>query len=129
MGQPPLRPSQGGFSPIPLPLLVKYEWAMCRQSLRLAVGRVGASPPGLRPGGQRGAPFGGARYGAGRRDYLGYYAMLGLDAAATESVSEGDVKKAFRQAALRWHPRPAEGVTFACTFHATSARPPCCGQP
>ena len=51
-----------------------------------------------------GPAVGGARYGAGQRDYLGYYAMLGLDAAATERVSEGDVKKAFREAALRWHP-------------------------
>ncbi len=55
-------------------------------------------------GGPGGGAFGGARYGAGRRDYLGYYAMLGLDATAVEPVSQGDVKKAFREAALRWHP-------------------------
>ena len=49
------------------------------------------------------ASLGGRGYGGGRRDFLGYYAMLGLD---TEGglVSEGDVKRAFREAALRWHP-------------------------
>ena len=46
---------------------------------------------------------GGRGYGGGRRDFLGYYAMLGLDAEGG-LVSEGDVKRAFREAALRWHP-------------------------
>ncbi|KAK9915278.1 hypothetical protein WJX75_007018 [Coccomyxa subellipsoidea] len=52
----------------------------------------------------QGSAVGSSGYGAGRRDFLGYYAMLGLDVEAGAGVSEGDVKKAFRQAALRWHP-------------------------
>ncbi|BDA43750.1 probable chaperone protein DnaJ at C-terminar half [Coccomyxa sp. Obi] len=52
----------------------------------------------------QGAAVGSAGYGGGRRDFLGYYAMLGLDVEASAAVSEGDVKRAFRQAALRWHP-------------------------
>ena len=64
------------------------------------------------PGG--GGAFGGARYGAGRRDYLGYYAMLGLDATEAERVSQGDVKKAFREAALRWHPDRQKVRPLAC---------------
>jgi hypothetical protein len=51
-----------------------------------------------------GASFGRAGYGAGRRDFLGYYAMLGLDGEHAEQVTESDVKRAFREAALRWHP-------------------------
>lgn len=47
--------------------------------------------------------WGGSGYGGGRKDFLGYYAMLGLDAEAA-LVSEVDVKRAFREAALRWHP-------------------------
>jgi DnaJ-class molecular chaperone len=30
--------------------------------------------------------------------------MLGLDADRAASVTEKDVKRAFREAALRWHP-------------------------
>ncbi len=52
----------------------------------------------------QGAAVGASGYGGGRRDFLGYYAMLGLDVEAGAGVSEGDVKRAFRQAALRWHP-------------------------
>lgn len=52
----------------------------------------------------QGAAVGSAGYGGGRRDFLGYYAMLGLDVDAGTAVSEGDVKRAFRKAALRWHP-------------------------
>ena len=52
---------------------------------------------------QNESAFGGSGYGGGRKDFLGYYAMLGLDAEAG-LVSEGDVKRAFREAALRWHP-------------------------
>ncbi len=52
----------------------------------------------------QGTAVGSAAYGGGRRDFLGYYAMLGLDVEAGGGVSEGDVKRAFRQAALRWHP-------------------------
>ncbi len=56
-------------------------------------------------------PFGGSSYGGGRKDFLGYYAMLGLDAEAG-LVSEGDVKRAFREAALRWHPDKQKVCTW-----------------
>jgi curved DNA-binding protein CbpA len=36
-----------------------------------------------------------------RHDYLGFYHALGLEPVG---ASQEDVKKAFRQAALRWHP-------------------------
>ncbi|KAK9845056.1 hypothetical protein WJX74_010085 [Apatococcus lobatus] len=39
----------------------------------------------------------------GRRDFKGYYQLLGLDGPST-SVSTGDIAKAFRKAALRFHP-------------------------
>ena len=52
---------------------------------------------------QHESSVGGSSYGGGRKDFLGYYAMLGLDTEAG-LVSEGDVKRAFREAALRWHP-------------------------
>lgn len=41
--------------------------------------------------------------GSGRRDFLGYYGRLGLD-ASSKAVSEADIKRAFREAALLWHP-------------------------
>lgn len=53
---------------------------------------------------QQQSNLGGGGYGGGRRDFLGYYAMLGLDAELASTVTEGDVKRAFREAALRWHP-------------------------
>lgn len=40
----------------------------------------------------------------GRNDFLGYYAMLGLDVDAANPITTDDVKRAFREAALRWHP-------------------------
>ena len=49
--------------------------------------------------------FSGATRGGGRRDYLGYYHLLGLDAAHSRGhISQDEVKRAFRRAALRWHP-------------------------
>ena len=39
----------------------------------------------------------------GRADYKGYYKTLGLDPAGG-GVSQEDIKKAFRKAALQWHP-------------------------
>lgn len=62
-----------------------------------SAGRAGASAGGR-------TSFGRAGYGGGRRDFLGYYAMLGLDGEHAEHVTESDVKRAFREAALRWHP-------------------------
>ena len=58
--------------------------------------------------------LGGRGYGGGRRDFLGYYAMLGLDAEGG-AVSEGDVKRAFREAALRWHPDRQKVGMMHCT--------------
>lgn len=48
--------------------------------------------------------MGASGYGGGRRDFLGYYAMLGLDVEAGGAVTQADVKRGFREAALRWHP-------------------------
>ena len=45
--------------------------------------------------------FGGENQGDPRRDHLGYYEALGLEPG---SVSLTDIKDAFRQAALLWHP-------------------------
>ncbi|KAK9814057.1 hypothetical protein WJX72_000065 [[Myrmecia] bisecta] len=39
----------------------------------------------------------------GRRDFLGYYKMLGLQAESA-SITEVEIKVAFRKAAHRWHP-------------------------
>jgi hypothetical protein len=56
-------------------------------------------------GGAAGAGFAGGRRGGGRGDHLGHYAALGLEAAAARGpVSEEEIKRAFRRAALRWHP-------------------------
>ena len=60
------------------------------------------------------ASLGSRGYGGGRRDFLGYYAMLGLDAEGG-AVSEGDVKRAFREAALRWHPDRQKVGTVHCS--------------
>lgn len=38
------------------------------------------------------------------RDYLGYYRLLGLDSVDSEQISQSDIKAAFREAALLWHP-------------------------
>lgn len=58
--------------------------------------------------------FAGGRSGGGRRDYLHYYAMLGLEAAhAKGHVTEADIKHAFRRAALRWHPDKQEKADAA----------------
>ncbi len=46
---------------------------------------------------------GGAKAG-GLRDFLGYYHLLGLDGRPQGSVSQEDIKQAFRRAALQWHP-------------------------
>lgn len=35
---------------------------------------------------------------------LGYYALLGLDAGRGADVTETTIKRAFREAALQWHP-------------------------
>ena len=42
--------------------------------------------------------------GGGRHDFLGYYGRLGLDMRDSQAVSEADIKRAFREAALLWHP-------------------------
>ena len=35
---------------------------------------------------------------------MGYYTLLGLDADVGSTFSQPDIKKAFHEAALRWHP-------------------------
>jgi curved DNA-binding protein CbpA len=42
--------------------------------------------------------------GGGRADYLGYYRALGLEQGVGVTLQLEDIKKAFRNAALRWHP-------------------------
>lgn len=42
--------------------------------------------------------------GGARKDFLGYYTLLGLDPDIGSSFSLPDIKKAFHEAALRWHP-------------------------
>ena len=42
------------------------------------------------------------------RDVLGYYALLGLDSGQHQDVSESTIKRAFREAALQWHPDQQE---------------------
>ena len=42
--------------------------------------------------------------GGGRHDFLGYYGRLGLDVRDSQAVSEADIRRAFREAALLWHP-------------------------
>lgn len=45
--------------------------------------------------------------GGANTDSLGYYALLGLDvvgSASSSDISQSDIKRAFRAAALRWHP-------------------------
>ncbi len=39
----------------------------------------------------------------GRPDFKGYYSALGLDPSG-ERVSQDDIKRAFREAAKKWHP-------------------------
>ena len=44
---------------------------------------------------------------AGRWDFLGYYELLGLKAATEGNacrLSDADIKRAYREAAKRWHP-------------------------
>ncbi|KAL4452672.1 hypothetical protein ABPG75_008334 [Micractinium tetrahymenae] len=58
---------------------------------------------------QQEAMFAGGRSGGGRRDYLHYYRLLGLEAAHERGhVTQEDIKRAFRRAALRWHPDKQE---------------------
>ena len=50
---------------------------------------------------------------AGRWDFLGYYELLGLKAQAGSggrSLSESEIKRAYREAAKRWHPDRREGL-------------------
>eukprot|EP00884_Botryococcus_braunii_P003386 jgi/Botrbrau1/13048/Bobra.0187s0010.1 len=51
-----------------------------------------------------GSHFSGGRGAGGKKDFLGYYAMLGLDVSGGAAITTDDVKRAFREAALRWHP-------------------------
>jgi hypothetical protein len=58
----------------------------------------------------------------GRPDFLGYYGRLGLDASG-RAVSEADIKRAFREAALLWHPdRQKARCRAACRLPARPAR-------
>ncbi|PRW61135.1 domain containing [Chlorella sorokiniana] len=60
---------------------------------------------------QRGAQFSGGVRGGGRADYLGFYRLLGLEAASGQGhthISQDEIKRAFRRAALRWHPDKQE---------------------
>ena len=50
----------------------------------------------------------------GQRDVLGYYALLGLDGGRGEDVSETSIKRAFREAALQWHPDQQEVLACFC---------------
>ncbi|KAL4856717.1 Chaperone protein DnaJ [Chlorella vulgaris] len=54
--------------------------------------------------------FSGGVRGGGRRDHLGFYHLLGLEAGqgGGGQVSQEDIKRAFRRAALRWHPDKQE---------------------
>ncbi|KAK9839266.1 hypothetical protein WJX81_004770 [Elliptochloris bilobata] len=51
--------------------------------------------------------------GGGRRDFLGYYGRLGLDSRDSQAVSEADIKRAFREAALLWHPDRQKDANLA----------------
>ncbi len=55
--------------------------------------------------GPRSTPFSSPGFLAakGRPDFKGYYKSLGLDPTG-ERVSQEDVKRAFREAAKKWHP-------------------------
>jgi len=58
----------------------------------------------------------------GRPDFLGYYGRLGLDASG-RAVTEADIKRAFREAALLWHPdRQKARGRGACRLPARPAR-------
>lgn len=46
----------------------------------------------------------GSESGGGTKDFLGYYALLGLDGELRGSISSSDIKRAFQEAAMRWHP-------------------------
>jgi len=46
----------------------------------------------------------GTEAGGGRKDFLGYYALLGLDGDVGSGFTQPDIKRAFHEAALRWHP-------------------------
>ncbi|GAB4814711.1 hypothetical protein N2152v2_001757 [Parachlorella kessleri] len=59
--------------------------------------------------------FAGGHKAGGRRDFLGYYHLLGLDGRPQGSVSQEDIKHAFRRAALQWHPDKHEGHQDAAT--------------
>lgn len=73
----------------------------------------------------------GAQAGGGRKDFLGYYALLGLEGDLGSSIPEADIKKAFREAALRWHPdvlhvrfHEAQSARFKCltSVHSPKAK-------
>ena len=81
--------------------------------LLLSEQRPGVPPPApplpLRRQHQaEGHGFAGGRRGGGARDHLGYYEALGLGPAGSEATAE-EVKRAFRRAALRWHPDKHHG--------------------
>lgn len=50
------------------------------------------------------AHFAETESGGARKDFLGYYSLLGLDPDIGSSFAQPDIKRAFHEAALRWHP-------------------------
>lgn len=48
--------------------------------------------------------FSGGTTAGGRWDFLGYYRLLGLEGRPQGSISQEEIKHAFRRAALQWHP-------------------------
>jgi hypothetical protein len=48
--------------------------------------------------------FAGGRRAGGHLDPKGYYRSLGLDPGGETHISQEEIKKAFRRAAMRWHP-------------------------